>query len=50
MEMFYAKRKGKKVIVVSEIECLSPWIIAHSDIVVKDFDMLEGALKKIAQV
>ena len=24
MEMFYAKRKGKKVIVVSEIECLSP--------------------------
>ncbi len=46
MEMFYAKRKGKKIIVVSEIECLSPWIIAHSDIVIKNFDQLEDILKK----
>lgn len=46
MELFYAKRKGKKIIVVSEIECLSPWIIAHSDVVVKNFDQLEDALKK----
>ena len=44
MEMFYAKRKGKKIIVVSEIECLSPWIIAHSDIILKSFDQLENAL------
>ena len=49
MEMFYAKRKGKKVIVVSEIACLSPWIIAHSDMVLKSFDELEEVLKKIGQ-
>ena len=47
MEMFYAKRKGKRIIVVSEIACLSPWIIAHSDIVVKNFDQLEESLRKI---
>jgi nucleoside 2-deoxyribosyltransferase len=47
MEMFYAKRKGKKIIVVSEIDCLSPWIIAHSDKVVKNFDQLGGTLKGI---
>ena len=47
MEMFYAKRQGKKIIVVSEIDCLSPWIIAHSDTVVKNLDHLEDALKKV---
>ena len=47
MELFYAKRKGKKVVVVSEIECLSPWIMAHADIVVKDFSALEEALKRL---
>ena len=47
MEMFYAKRQGKKIIVVSEIDCLSPWIIAHSDMVVKSLDHLEDALKKV---
>ena len=46
MEMFYAKRKGKKIIVLSEIACLSPWIIAHSDKVIKSFYQLEGALKE----
>ncbi len=46
MELFYAKRKGKKVIVVSEMECLSPWIIAHSDVILKSFSQLEDALKK----
>ena len=49
MEMFYAKRKGKKVVVVSEIACLSPWIIAHSDLLLKSFDELEEVLKKIGQ-
>ena len=48
MELFYAKRKGKKVIVVSEIECLSPWIIAHSDTVLKSFNELEDVLKNLA--
>ena len=46
MELFYAKRKGKKVIVVSEMECLSPWIVAHSDMIIKSFNQLEEALKK----
>ena len=44
MEMFYAKRKGKKIIVVSEIKCLSPWIVFHSDKIVKSFSHLEDAL------
>ncbi len=46
MEMFYAKRKGKHIIVVSEIPCLSPWIVFHSDTIIKSFEELEGALKK----
>jgi hypothetical protein len=46
MEMYYAKRKGKKIIVVSEVQCLSPWIVAHSDIILKGFGQLEEALKK----
>ena len=46
MELFYGKRKGKKIIVVSEIECLSPWIIAHSDMILKNFNQLEETLKR----
>jgi nucleoside 2-deoxyribosyltransferase len=46
MEMFYAKRNGKKIIVVSEQKCLSPWIVFHSDIIVKSFKGLDEALKK----
>ncbi len=46
MELFYAKRKGKKVIVVSAMDCLSPWIMAHSDTILKDFDQLELTLEK----
>jgi nucleoside 2-deoxyribosyltransferase len=46
MEMFYAKRKGKHVIVVSSIKCLSPWIVYHSDVIVTDFSELTGALQK----
>ena len=45
MELFYAKRKGKKVIVVSEMDCLSPWIVVHSDRIVKNFGKLEETLK-----
>ena len=48
MELFYAKRKGKKVVVVSEMDCLSPWIVAHSDAIVKSFSALEDALAKIS--
>ena len=45
MEMFYAKRKGKKIIVLSDLPCLSPWIVVHSDVIVKQFEDLEGILK-----
>ena len=47
MEMFYAKRKGKKIIVVSPIKCLSPWIVFHSDKIIEDFSQLEDALKTL---
>ncbi len=46
MELFYAKRKGKHIIVVSPIKCLSPWIVFHSDMIIKDFGELEAALLK----
>jgi nucleoside 2-deoxyribosyltransferase len=48
MEMFYAKRQGKKVIVISEMECLSPWIVMHSDAIVKRFENLEEALRRVS--
>jgi len=47
MELFYAKRKGKKVVVVSEMECLSPWIVTHSDAIVKRLEELEDTLKRV---
>jgi len=47
MELFYAKCKGKKVIVISEMGCLSPWIVMHSDAIVKRFEELEDALKRV---
>jgi len=47
MELFYAKRKGKKVIAVSALDCLSPWIMAHSDVVLKEMGELEEQLKRI---
>lgn len=46
MEMFYAKRKRKRVIVVSDMDCLSPWIVMHSDVILKSLDDLEDALKQ----
>jgi hypothetical protein len=46
MEMFYAKRKGKKIIVVSDMERLSPWIIVHSDQIIKNFEELEETLQE----
>jgi nucleoside 2-deoxyribosyltransferase len=47
MEMFYAKGKGKKVIVISDMDCLSPWIIVHCDAVLQSLDELEAELKKL---
>jgi hypothetical protein len=50
MELFYAKRQGKKIVVVSDMECLSPWIVVHSDKIVRGFGELEGALKQLFHV
>jgi nucleoside 2-deoxyribosyltransferase len=47
MEMFYAKGKGKKVIVISDMDCLSPWIIVHCDAVLHNVDELEAELEKL---
>ncbi len=45
MEMFYAKRNGKIIIIVSPLKCLSPWIVFHSNVIITDFSQLEDALK-----
>ena len=47
MELFYAKRRSKKVIVVSDLVCLSPWIVFHCDIIVKRLEDLEVSLSRI---
>jgi hypothetical protein len=47
MELFYAKQKNKKIIVISKMKCLSPWIAVHSDVIIKNISDLEMALKKL---
>ncbi|MGQ9625266.1 MAG: nucleoside 2-deoxyribosyltransferase [Candidatus Bathycorpusculaceae bacterium] len=47
MELFYAKQKGKKTICICQIENPSPWIIAHSDIIIRKIEELENALSNI---
>jgi nucleoside 2-deoxyribosyltransferase len=46
MELFYAKLKDKRTICICEIENPSPWIIAHSDIILKKIEELEEAFKR----
>ena len=46
MELFYAKLKGKKTITVCEIRNPSPWIIAHSDLVLETMKELEELLEE----
>ncbi|MGB9959615.1 MAG: nucleoside 2-deoxyribosyltransferase [Candidatus Bathyarchaeales archaeon] len=45
MELFYAKLKGKKTICICGLKNPSPWITAHSDILIKKIEELENALK-----
>jgi nucleoside 2-deoxyribosyltransferase len=45
MELFYAKLKGNKTICVCPLENPSPWIIFHSDLILKSIDELEAVLK-----
>ncbi|MEM2666762.1 MAG: nucleoside 2-deoxyribosyltransferase [Candidatus Bathyarchaeia archaeon] len=47
MELFYAKMKGKKTICICRLKNPSPWIVAHSDIIVKRIEELREALNKI---
>ncbi|MCW4005126.1 MAG: nucleoside 2-deoxyribosyltransferase [Candidatus Bathyarchaeota archaeon] len=49
MELFYAKRKGKTIIVVSDMQCLSPWVVVHADKVIKSFNELKPTLKQYMQ-
>jgi nucleoside 2-deoxyribosyltransferase len=46
MELFYAKIKGKKTVTICKIEDPSPWIIAHSDKIVRNLKELEELLKE----
>jgi len=46
MELFYAKLKGKKTVCICQIENPSPWIVVHSDIILKKIEELEDALKR----
>jgi nucleoside 2-deoxyribosyltransferase len=45
MELFYAKLKGKKTICVCKMRNPSPWIIVHSDVILKDIANLEKILE-----
>ncbi|MEM2875974.1 MAG: hypothetical protein QXL67_03355 [Candidatus Bathyarchaeia archaeon] len=45
MELFYAKVKGKKTVVVSKLKNLSPWITAHADVLIPSFRDLKKVLE-----
>jgi nucleoside 2-deoxyribosyltransferase len=47
MELFYAKRSGKKTVIVCEMENPSPWIVVHADYIFKSIEELRGSLEQI---
>ncbi|KYH42814.1 MAG: GTP cyclohydrolase I [Candidatus Bathyarchaeota archaeon B63] len=47
MELFYAKLLGKMTITICGIRDPSPWIIAHSDVILGSIDELDGYLKRL---
>ena len=49
MELFYAKMKGKQTICICKLKNPSPWITAHSDIIIKKISELKEALEKIGE-
>ena len=49
MELFYAKQIGKKTITICEIEDPSPWIVAHSDVLLGSIEEFEEYLKRISR-
>jgi len=50
MELFHAKKCGKKTVVICELQNPSPWIHAHSDIFLRNFnefmELLEDELNE----
>jgi len=46
MELFYAKLRGKKTVTICKLKNPSPWIIKHSDIIVRDLKELERVLRE----
>jgi len=48
MELFYAKLMGKKTVTICEIENPSPWITAHSDIILRRIEEFDDYLRKIS--
>ncbi len=46
MELFYAKLKGKRTVTICRLKNPSPWIIEHSDIIVKNFREFEKILRE----
>lgn len=46
MELFYAKLRKRKTITICRLKNPSPWIVAHSDIIVKNLEEFERILKK----
>lgn len=46
VELFYAKLKGKRTITICRIENPSPWIVAHSDVLLGKIEELEDSLMK----
>ncbi|MBI5355807.1 MAG: hypothetical protein HZB68_05120 [Candidatus Aenigmarchaeota archaeon] len=47
MEMYYAKQKGKKIVLLAEKEIATPWPVHFSDYVVKSQDELFRVLRDL---
>ncbi len=44
MELFYAKQRGKKTVVICGLEEPSPWIVAHADYLFKSIEKFKRFL------
>lgn len=53
MELFYAKLKGKKTVVICKLKNPSPWITFHTDVIVRGFkefrEVLELGIEEAVQ-
>jgi len=46
MELFYARSRGKKTVTICRIKNPSPWIIAYSDIILKNIKEFDELLRR----